>query len=157
MNDLGPKDDILKNIQEDEEEIGPIDDEDVEQIYSQKEGDEIKEDINDMKILDDGYQGAIGEYYDGDEPEEDDSQLGIDDRDDFDDEEGEEEDMNGDDESDNNEVSAMSKTNKSKQNEMIKSAIKATEEPDSHSKVSTACTNEEQMLFKIKIGSGSDS
>ena len=53
--DHGPRDDILKNIQEDEEEIGPVDDEDVEQIYSQKEGEENKDDLNALKILDDGY------------------------------------------------------------------------------------------------------
>jgi hypothetical protein len=40
---------------------------------------------------------------------------------------------------------------------MIKAASGITDDPDNHSKVSTACTNEEQMLFKIKIGSSSES
>lgn len=153
INDNGPRDDILKNIQEDEEEIGPVDDDDVEQIY-QKEGEANNEDIQALRIIDnlDGDQGANGEYYDGDEPEEDDSQQAPDDHDDFDDEEGEDEDH--DDDTDNDEVAAMSKTAKSKQTEMIK--VNSGEEPDCHSKVSTACTNEEQMLFKIKIGSGGE-
>lgn len=53
-------------IEDNEEEIGPIDDDD--------QNDQLNEDLHELKIIDDGSPQMGGDYFDGDEPEDDSSQ-----------------------------------------------------------------------------------
>jgi|TARA_B110001450_G_scaffold182378_1_gene170440 hypothetical protein len=94
-----------------------------------------------------------GVYYDGDEPEDDDSQDQIDDQENFSEggEEGEDESVMG--EEGEEETVLAEKSKKKVAAGKKKSEPVAKEAEDSHSKVSTACTNEEQLLFKIKLSS----
>ena len=93
-----------------------------------------------------------GVYYDGDEPEDDDSQDQIDDQENFSDggEEGEDESVMGE---EGEEETVLEKPKTKVGATKKKSEPVAKEAEDSHSKVSTACTNEEQLLFKIKLSS----
>ena len=141
--------DLLKNIQENEDEIGPVDDEEEEQPVTK---DDIMND--DLQILGfiDNEQIGDGVYYDGDEPEDDDSQDQIDDQENFSDggEEGEDESVMGE---EGEEETVLEKPKMKVGATKKKSELVAKEAEDSHSKVSTACTNEEQLLFKIKLSS----
>lgn len=110
----------------------------------EKEEQVTSADIQNMNIIDNLQQEAeFGDYDAGEEPEDEDSQNHVDEDGDFDedDEEGEEEfDDDG---------SKQDKTKSViiKQHSNVKSK---NEEQDSQSKQSTACTNDEQVLLKVK-------
>ena len=82
-------DDLLKNIEENEEEIGPVDDDDDEPTNLKDEAG--NDDLRMLGFIDNEEIQGDGVYYDGDEPEDDDSQDQIDDQENFSDagEEGE--------------------------------------------------------------------
>jgi hypothetical protein len=117
-------------IQENEDEIGPIDDEDG------------IADLNNLNIIDNLQGQEFGDYDAGEEPEDSDSQKSVDECGDF------EEDEEGEEESDDETM----KRDKQKQDSFgqggfnLKSNV-----PDEQSKNSTACTNGgEQALLKVQ-------
>jgi len=149
------EDDFVINIQDDEAEIGPIDDE-VEDMgpgfhhvapQDHKQEYPVVKEANADLLYE--QTGADGAYYDGDEPEEDDSQAGLDDQEDFDcaDEDGEE-DLLGAEEGEE-ETAVAAKADEPRALKSEEAGVKETE-VDMHSKVSTACTNGENALIKIK-------
>ena len=84
---------LTNGIQDDEAEIGPIDD-DME--GQDQDGDGLgamNDDLHDLKIIDNYEAGQNEEegYYDGDEPSEYDDSQNLDDREEFEDEDANEE------------------------------------------------------------------
>lgn len=85
-----------------------------------------------------------GGYYDGDEPEDDDSQDAVDDQEDFDcaDEEGEDDLLGAEEGEDEAEMPIKESHQHSAKPDDARTKTQE-QEVDMHSKVSTACTNEE--------------
>lgn len=166
------EDDLMINIQDDEAEIGPVDDEVEEmgagpdlqdliiagqQSSSGEEGQRILGALAGVGANAD-LMGPDGTYYDGDEPEEEDSQAGLDDQEDFDcPEEDGDEDLHGSEEGEEETAVVVSKVAEQSAVKPEEVRAKALEsEVDMHSKVSTACTNggDQSLLIKIKASEG---
>lgn len=96
-----------------------------------------------MNIID-NLQGAdFGEYDAGEEPEDSDSQNPVDEDGEFDEEEEE-----GDEDSDEN--ATKQEKQKPEDSKLEVQAKNKSEEQDTSSKQSTACTNDDQVLLKVK-------
>lgn len=104
----------------------------------------MNDDLQILGFIDNEQMQGDGVYYDGDEPEDDDSQDQIDEGENFSEggEEGEDESVMGEEGEEETVVEAKPSKKKVGAGKK-KSEPVAKEAEDSHSKVSTACTNEE--------------